>query len=157
MNVISGFHQDLISCSITAANWKEAIQILGSILVSRKYVQEGYIKAVIEREETAATGLPTRPVGVAMPHADSAYVLRTGIAVGVLSEPISFKVMGSPDQTVDVSIIFLIAMSDPKNQVKVLQGLTQIFRQSDVLQNILVAKNQHDVLTLLLSSMNTQE
>jgi PTS system galactitol-specific IIA component len=65
--------------------------------------------------------------------------------------------MGNPDQVIDVSIIFLIAMHNPGNQVKVLQGLTQIFRQSNVLQNILAAKNSKEVLAILLSSMDRQE
>lgn len=149
MNVLVGFQEELISTGLSAVDWKDAILQTGACLVENGYTREEYLPAVIEREETCPTGLPTNPFGVAMPHADSDYVLQTGIAVGVLEHPVPFQIMGSPGQNVDVSIIFLIAMKDPENQVEVLQRLCELFQSSELLEEIRSTENQAGISRLL--------
>lgn len=149
MSGLVGFREELIGTGILAADWREAVILTGAPLIERGFARKEYLPAVIEREETSPTGLPTRPIGVAMPHADSEFVRRTGIAVGVLEQPVSFRVMGSPDQGVEVSIVFLIAMKDPENQVLVLQHLCELFQSSDLLEAVRLSREQEEISRLL--------
>lgn len=145
MSLLPGFQKELIDLQLHATDWQEAVHQVGSLLVDHEYVQPAYIKAVIEREKVCATGLPTRPLGVAIPHADSEYVIRTGIAVGVFPDLVPFQTMGSPDNQTKAAIVFLIAMRDPEKQVDVLKGLTDLFRNGDLLQQIYRAATAEEI------------
>jgi PTS system galactitol-specific IIA component len=149
MSALVGFQEELISTGITAADWKEAVRQTAACLLEHGYAREEYVRAVIEREKLSPTGLPTSPFGVAMPHAGSDLVLQTGIAVSVLEQPVTFSVMGSPGEEVEVSIIFLIAMKDPDNQVRVLQRLCGLFQSSELLEAIRRTDSRSEISALL--------
>jgi PTS system galactitol-specific IIA component len=149
MSLLPGFQKELIRSHLDAVDWQEAIRLVGSPLVDHNYVQPAYLDAVINREMTCATGLPTKPIGVAIPHADGEQVKKTAIAVGVFPEPVRFQTMGAPDQVTEAAIVFMIAMREPEKQVEVLQGLTELFRKGDLLQKIHAAASAEEIADLL--------
>jgi PTS system galactitol-specific IIA component len=151
MALLPGFQEELISPQLQADDWQGAVRQVGEMLVTGKYVRPDYIEAVIDREKICSTGLPTRPIGVAIPHADSQYVNRTGIAVGVYPEPVLFQTMGSPYLETEAAIVFMIAMREPEKQVEVLKGLTELFRNGDLLQRIHAAASSVEIAGLLNS------
>lgn len=60
------------------------------------------------------TGLPTEPIGIAIPHTDAERVNRGASAVGVLPQPVVFTEMGCDDDSfVDVYAIVVLAIHDP--------------------------------------------
>lgn len=149
MSLLPGFQKELIASHLSAPDWQDAIRQVGALLVEHDFVQPAYVDAVIERERICATGLPTNPIGVAIPHAGVDHVHRTGIAVGVFSRPVRFQMMGSPELAADASIVFMIAMREPEQQVDVLKGLTDLFRRKDLLQEITRAASPGEVAGLL--------
>ena len=58
-----------VQLDVAASDWQEAIQKTCGPLLEGGYVKNGYSNDVIAREKQWATGLPTMPVGVAIPHA----------------------------------------------------------------------------------------
>lgn len=109
-----------------------ALSALTDLLVAEGSVRESYLEAVLAREEIFPTGLPT-PIPVAIPHADPEHVLTPAIAVAILPEPVSFRVMGSldPAERVDVRTIFLLALNEKEAQVKVLQALVELCQSEE--------------------------
>ena len=79
------------------------------------------------------TGLPTVPIGVALPHADPDAVLHPAIAVGRLVTPVMFREMGTPENGVQVRIVFLLALSS-KQQASVLSDLVVAFQRPGFLE-----------------------
>jgi PTS system galactitol-specific IIA component len=152
MSLLPGFQKALIRSQLEAADWQEAVHQVGSALVDEGYVLPAYLDAVIDREKGCATGLPTKPIGVAIPHADSEHVKETAIAVGVFPTPVKFQTMGAPDQVTEAAIVFMIAMREPEKQVEVLQGLTELFRKGDLLQMIHQASSTDEIADLLNQS-----
>jgi PTS system galactitol-specific IIA component len=128
--------EDLVIALMEAANAADAIAQLGAKLQNAGCVKESWVRAAIDRELVFATGLPTKEIGVAIPHTDVEHVLKQAIAVGVLQEPVKFVEMGNPDATVSVQIVCALAVAQSELMVKLLQQLVEVFQNPEVLRAI---------------------
>ena len=131
---------ELVLAPLEAGDAFDAIRQLGARLREAGYVKDSFVPAVIERERTYATGLPTAGIQVAIPHTDVEHVLHDAIAVGVLAAPVEFGEMGSPDSTLSVRIVCLLAATQAERVVLLLQKLAEMFQRPDVLQQIITAR-----------------
>lgn len=149
--------KSLIVTNLQAKNAEDAIRYLAKLLHERGYVQEQYGEVVVERETKFPTGLPTAGVQVAIPHADSTYVLKSGVAVGVLKQPVRFQVMGSPDSSVNVKIVFLLAVADSSKQTEYLSKLIRTFSSTEVIQDIAQSTDAEHVYEVLSRELGMEE
>jgi PTS system galactitol-specific IIA component len=143
------FKEELILLDIDANDNGEAIDQLSQCLFNHRYVNSEFIQAIREREASFPTGLPTMPFGTAIPHADSIYVSKTSIAVGILRDSVEFRVMGSAKDTVSVKLIFMIAQKEKKMQIDSLQRILGIIQDKTTLEKIISMKNQNEISQLL--------
>lgn len=143
----------LVLLSLAAQSKEEAITRLSHLLLERGYVRDSFAQAVLEREKVFATGLPTVDVKVAIPHTDVEHVIRPALAVGVLKEPVEFQEMGSPENTIQAEIIFLLAMTDPQAQLSLLQKLVQLFQTEGLLVAVKKAKSPEEVVQIFNSQL----
>ncbi|OJG77465.1 hypothetical protein RV10_GL002439 [Enterococcus pallens] len=96
-----------------------------------------YPEQVIKREEGFPTGLPTEPIGVAIPHTDAKFVHNNRVTIATLKNPIQMEVMGGMDDTkIDVSIVFLLALGQSNKQLNILQKLMGILPKAELLERI---------------------
>ena len=124
------FDQGLAALDFEARSAEDVIRCGGSLLLEAGDVRDDYCEKVFP------TGLVTPGLGVAMPHTDSEYVKRSQIAFISLKEPVNFKFMADKDMDVPVSIAFVIAMSQPHEQVKTLSNLSRAFEDPKVLESL---------------------
>lgn len=117
----------------------EAISQLADMLIQQGYAKPTYTQAAIEREETMPTGLPTAGVKVAIPHAGSEHALRPGLAVGTLAKPVAFGELGDAENKLDVSIVFLLCVTQPDAQVYLLQSLIDVYKDAALLRRLYAA------------------
>jgi PTS system galactitol-specific IIA component len=143
---------ELIDPALEAATKEEAIAKLSQRLQDLGLVTDDFPKAVLKREKEFPTGLPTKAFQIAIPHTDAEYVSRSALAIAVLKEPVSFNVMGSPDDKVDVKIIFLLAIADKSLQVTALSQLATIFREGHVLSAIAEATRSDEIMDAMRSA-----
>ena len=134
-------NQELVLIQMEANSVTEVITQLSAILLERGYVKSSYAEAAIAREEIFPTGLPTKGYGTAIPHADIEHTLKPGIAIGILKEPIKFGQLGDPDTKIDVSIVFLLSVTQPSAQVYLLQSLVEIYKDEDLLHKLHMASD----------------
>ena len=145
------FDTELISRGLKASNANQAIKELGNLLVQGEYVKDSFIENAIKREKEFATGLPLRgKINVAIPHTDIEHVNKPAIAVGILDTPVEFKVMGSPDKSIQVSVVFLLAIKESDRQLELLKALVEFFQKPEMLLKITTA-NTAEVIVELLS------
>lgn len=113
------------------ASAPEVLTALAHLFQENVDVAPGYTAALLRREQEFPTGLPTMPYGVAIPHADGQYVIRSGLAVCTLSTPIPFQEMGNPIGVVSVRLAILIAlpMAQQRAQAEVLQWLLSLIQR----------------------------
>ncbi len=154
MGTASLFDESTVLLGVNESNRERVLAKLTQLLVQNGYAQPGYLEAVLARERSFPTGLPTEPVAVAIPHGTSSYVLRSGVAVGVLAQPIDFQEMGTPDNTLKVKVVFVLAIREAEAQTKVLSQLMELFQKRDLLERISLAQDVQSLVELLRENMN---
>ncbi len=97
--------------------------MLGSRLFGAGYVKDSFVAATINRESRLPTGLPFLGFNAAIPHTDSEHVIKPGLALATLKNTVTFQNMAFPNGTVDVSLVFLLALEQPKAQIEMLQEI----------------------------------
>ena len=149
------FAPELTFVGLEAENAEQAIRTMAGNFLRLGYVEPTYPDAVIKREGIYPTGLPTEiPVG--LPHTDVEHCLKPGISVATLKNPVTFKMMGDPDQTVSTNLIFLLSVVTPANQVKLLMRLIEFFQQSDKLRKLAALATPQEVVAMLQAELETQ-
>lgn len=128
------------------------IRQLAKPLVTDGQVVDDFADHVLAREETFPTGLPTEPVGVAIPHTDHRHVRRNAIGLGILPEPVNFADMGGGPEPVPVRVVFLLALGESNKQLNVLGWITDLIQDGDFMQELL-AMNDEDVYRSILDKM----
>lgn len=126
-----------IFVDLEVRDFPELITLIAQPLVEDQDVVEEYPSQVIKREEGFPTGLPTEPIGVAIPHTDAKYVNNNRVTIATLRNPIKMEVMGGMDDTlIDVSIVFLLALGQSNKQLNILQKLMGILPNAELLERI---------------------
>ncbi len=139
-------NKDLVYFFKASVERDDAIKKLASLLEEQGFVKKSFTKAVIEREKVFPTGLPTKPIGIAIPHTDAEHVNKGAMAVGILRSPVEFIEMGSLDLTVKVSIISMLAISNPDILIAVLMKLAGSFQDEGFLMSLKSAQDADEVL-----------
>ncbi|MDO4679781.1 MAG: PTS sugar transporter subunit IIA [Aerococcus sp.] len=126
-----------------------ALTYLSEVLVAKKIVSPDFPKQILKREETYPTGLMLSRLGVAIPHTDAQYVNQDQIGVMTLSEPVTFKSMADPNETVPVQMIFMLALHKSDEQPRLLQQLMTLFQEEEWMDQLYQATSTEEVLHLL--------
>jgi PTS system galactitol-specific IIA component len=140
--------EELIKLGMVETDKAEAIQTLAAGFYTLDYVRDGYVENVIKREDQFPTGLGTS-IPVALCHTEAHFVKQSALAVGTLITPISFLEMGSLDHSVNVEIIFLLALNDPKQQVPWLRKMASLFKDEQMLRTIKDSKDPKKLVEIL--------
>jgi PTS system galactitol-specific IIA component len=138
----------LIALAIDEAKKEAVLQILADKLNAGGYVRDGFYEAVLHREKEYPTGLPS-VIPVALCHTKAEYVIQNAMAVGTLSQPVSFSEMGNPEHHIQAEIVFLLALKNPNNQIRYLNKLVSILKDQTALETIRDARNEAELATFL--------
>lgn len=145
------FDSDLVQTDIYAVNQKEAIEKVARMLIHHKYVTQEYPKLVFERELLYPTGLITRGAIIAIPHAADHAVQGNHIAIGILKNPVAFRSMEDMEQSIQVKIIFMLAIGGAHEHLEMLQILMQLFKEENLLKNVCEQKDTIHICEILNS------
>ncbi|MBC5690333.1 PTS sugar transporter subunit IIA [Mediterraneibacter sp. NSJ-55] len=137
-------NQTMILTDVTAGNAEEVIRLLAGKAMENGLIEEEFITAVLAREKEYPTGLPTA-VPIAIPHIHDG-CLKSFFSMAVLKNPVSFRCMGDPDETVEALLVFLFGITDPSYQTAVLKKFSTIFQDEETLEKL---KNVTDAEELM--------
>jgi PTS system galactitol-specific IIA component len=121
-----------------------AIRLVAAPLVADGSVTPAYVEAVVARESTYPTALPTLPEPVAIPHADPDGVAVPSIAFGRLAAPVEFTEMASEDRRLAVRLILLLALQS-KDQAPVLSGLIRGLQQPGLIELLATGRSADEI------------
>ena len=141
-------HIDRIQVNCLVKDQFDAIALAAQPLLEKGFITEEFIDAAIERERIFPTGLPTK-IGVALPHTEAKYVLNESISILTLKNTIVFAGMGNPKESIPVQIVFLLAISNPEKQLRILQTIITIIQNEKMLKKIRDAKEPQDIYNLI--------
>lgn len=142
----------IIVSDFKAADAEEVIRMLCHDLESKGFVDSEYVNDVLAREKDYPTGLPTQPIKVAIPHADSTHVRDTGIALARLENPVEFYSMEMSGELYQVNLVFLLAISE-QEKMNVLSNLVVMLQDQEVLKKLAIEDDVTVIQDLINQNM----
>ncbi|MDD4371487.1 MAG: PTS sugar transporter subunit IIA [Anaerostipes sp.] len=140
-----------IAYSLSGNSDQEVLGQMATALFKEGYVTEDYEEAIKKREREFPTGLPTGEICVAIPHTDPEYVNNPAVCLGILEKPVQFHVMGMEDETVDVEILFMLAIKQKEEQLGLLQKLIATCQDQEMLS--IIKKGDKDKINKVLKDL----
>lgn len=142
--------QSAISLNYVAKDSSDVIHHMGQKLVEAGLVKETFIEAALKREKSMPTGLPLAgSFNAAIPHTDIEHVKASGVAMATLSNPVKFQNMVIPNEAVEVSIVFLLALDKPKTQIAMLQEIANALQNTELIESLMAAKEPLEIIEML--------
>ncbi len=141
--------ENLILVNEEVSDRKEIINKLGKLLYDYGFVKESFTQAVLEREEAYPTGLNARVTGVAVPHTDTIHVLKPAVAIATLKNPVIFHGMGAPETEVEVRVVLMLAVHNPKEVVNILRKIIFVIEDDEAMRKILTANTKKEIKDVL--------
>ena len=117
-------------------NNKEVLSNLADYLIEEKMVKPSFKNAVLERENFYPTGLQFDGYGIALPHTDSEHVIKSHIAIMTLDKPVKFVEMATTDKEIEVKTIFMLALKDSNQHIKILQKVMELLQDKEAMSKI---------------------
>lgn len=142
-------HKELIFLDLEAKDKQQAISLLADKLLAAGKVRDTYKDAVLIREQTYPTGLPLGEYNIAMPHTFAEHVIEPVIAVARLKEPVDFLEMGTKDEHLPVSLVMMMAISNPQEQLGLLRRILRLFADEEVLREVMTSASTEDMYAAL--------
>jgi PTS system galactitol-specific IIA component len=128
---------------------RELLALMAQRAVAAGYAATTFEQALLAREATFPTGLPT-PVPVAIPHTDVQHVIRPALAAALLDPPIPFGEMGgSPDSMIDVRVVIVLLVTEPSAQVTLLGQLVSVVQRPDLAEGLSEINDAGTLATVL--------
>jgi PTS system galactitol-specific IIA component len=148
-NLKVSINAEAVKCNLDVSTQDELVRSLSDSLVRTGFVKADYPDHVLSREEKYPTGLPFDGFGIAIPHTNPEYVHKPTIAVATLAKPLVFRVMGSPNETVDVSLVFMLALDDGHTHLEFLQKVIKLAQEREKVQQLFSAPNDEELFHLV--------
>lgn len=137
---------EAVNLGMDAENADEVLRNISGKLLYAGYVRGTFTDAILARERDIPTGLPlSGKYNAAIPHTDVQHVVKSGIGLATLIRPVVFRNMVSPEETVDVQLVFVLALDQPKSQIEMLQEIAKVLQEPDVVNALIHAKNLFQV------------
>lgn len=128
--------------NVKIKNFNEAIKLSGKYLINNNCVSDRYIDACLEREKSYPTGLLLKSgLGVAIPHGNPDFIKENSICVLKLHEPVIFNRMDDPEEKVEVSIIFHLAVNG-NTHLEVLRCLVKAIHDEEFINKVNSGDNE---------------
>lgn len=143
------FDERVALFNVEASSSKEVIKIAADELYRRGIVKKNFFEHVMLREKEFPTGLATDKYGIAIPHTDSKYVNRSQIEFVSLKSPVKFKNMGNASEDIEVTHVFMIAMSQPHEQADALAKLMGLFLDEELMQRMYECSSKEEYESIL--------
>lgn len=150
MAVLDFLKQEAIYTQVEANTSEDVIRLLGGKLHALGYVKDSFIEATLQREANLPTGLPLGgEFNAAIPHVDIEFVNQSALALATLTQPVVFHNMVEADEEVPVRLVIMLALDQPKSQISMLQEVSHIFQQPEIVRQLIEAKTPEQVLFVL--------
>jgi PTS system galactitol-specific IIA component len=136
---------NLIVKKINKTTWQEVLMELSEAAIEAGYAKPGYDQAIIEREIKYPTGLHIPLMSVAIPHADAEWAIKPSVTIGILEQPVAFQPMDGQGGDVNVGLVFMLTIEDPKEHIDFLRAFSTVMGQQEILVEF-AQSGDHQVL-----------
>jgi galactitol PTS system EIIA component len=150
MRISDFLKPEAIALQLAAQSSEEVIKLMGAQLLALGSVKDDFVAATLKREAEMPTGLPLGgTINAAIPHVDIEFVNRPALALATLKTPVLFQNMVDAEEAVPVQLVIMLALDQPKSQIEMLQRVSSILQQPELILQLMAAQRPDDVLRLL--------
>lgn len=142
--------RDLVVNNLEAKSAEDVFKKMSPILLEAGFVEDSFFNGLVNREDKFPTGLLLGKYNVAIPHTDAVHVKKPAIAIATLKNPVKFNCMDG-NGSVDVDIVFTMALNEPHSQILMLQQLMCLIQNESILENMIQAKDSDEVYDIVSS------
>jgi transcriptional antiterminator len=136
------FDKDFIFLDLDFESKNNLLKYLCRQLTEENIVKKEYFDSVLKRENLTSTEIIN---GLAIPHGDKEYILKSKIAVARLISPIKWN----ENKSKSIRFVFLLALKNRDKAKEFFKIFNQIVRDKNLLNKILNAKTAEQVFKLL--------
>ena len=141
--------EECVLTDVVAETKEDVIKAIYECLCKNDKVQPSFYDALLERENTYPTGLSLGKINVAIPHVVPEHVKDSALAIAVLRNPVPFGRMDDPDATVDVKVVFSIALAQEGKQLETLQTLMKVLENEELMKQVINAKGVNEIISII--------
>lgn len=142
---------ELVLVDVEASTPEALFAQLANPLEAAGCIQEGWLDAIVAREQAFPTGLDFGHVAVAIPHTDCEFVARPYVCVVRPARPIEFAQMGQSDENISAELVFNLGITQKESQVGVLQEVIGLCMDAAAAQELLAASGADELYQVLVS------
>lgn len=142
------FSEDLVTILDKPGDFAAVEKSMADRMFEVGVVKDTYAGAIAEREKGFPTALAVGEVNAAIPHCDTEHVNKDAVCVGILKKPVAWHRMDDAAATTDVSLVFMLALSEPHAHLQMIQKVIGIIQDQELAKQ-LVACDQHGAFELL--------
>jgi PTS system ascorbate-specific IIA component len=137
-------NESLIQLESSVENWEEAIKKSAQPLLDGKYINQGYLDAMIESVNEHGPYIVIAPK-VAMPHArPETGSIKLGYSILKLEEPVSF----SDESEHDVELLVALSCENAESHLEILQFIVEVLSDTVKFENALKATTKEELLEI---------
>ena len=144
--------KELCLFQLEVKHQKELFQVKSEQLQNAGCVKDSFLEGITNREQEFPTGLEVNQIGFAIPHTDSAHVNSSQICFASLKEPLVFSDMTDKSHEIPVRLVFMLAMSQPHEQIDTLQNLVSLFQNEEKVNELLACTTKEAFIELVHSA-----
>lgn len=134
-----------IRLDLKCNNWRDAIEAAAEPLFNAQYINQNYIREIIETTEKYGPYYIIAP-GVALPHAAPGKTsYKTGISFVRLKDSVNF----GDTETLPVKYVFVLSVVNKESHLKSMFSLIQLVRDPGFMKQIDRAKSPEEVYSLI--------
>lgn len=141
--------KELIRLDVAADTSESALRLMAQLFVDTGVAKPSYPDAIVAREAQYPTALPAKAFDIAVPHTFAEHVNEPAMGICVLRRPVAFQQMGSPEITLHPQLLFMLAITDPKDQIKLLRQIMKLIQNSKALDQIKAAESAETVYSIV--------
>ena len=140
---------ECILTHVKAESKEEALGRLFEALNAAGKVKPSFYEAILEREKNYPTGLELGERNAAIPHVTPDHVVTSAMGVAVWDTPVTFQRMDNKAETVEVKVIFNIALDANGKHLDILQEIMGVVANADVMRRLVRAETSEQIIKIL--------
>jgi len=143
------FDHHLCFFQLDVENKKQLFEKMAGKLLDGGFVKDNYLEGIVAREEEYPTAIMVNDTGFAIPHTDSVRVNQSQVCFASLKNPIEFCDMTDKEKKVSVSLVFMLAMSQPHEQLETLQNMVALFQNTKAVEQLKACRDEETFAKIL--------
>lgn len=143
------FSEQLIFLNETFDSNTQVLNFAVDALIKRGIVSEAYRHELLSREQQNPTGLALENYNIAIPHTDSSYIEKSQNVFISLKNPVNFQSMTDSKEKLEVKLVFLLVVENPKLQIQQLLSMSKIFNDSEKIESLVKCSSNEEFMKII--------